>query len=232
MNIDIFFISSVLYFVILLLMLQPHLEIDWVATNSDLPTIPNIVVNPFLMIPMDTVGAFAYLQVKLPALINRITGLAAHTSAKHTEYYEACRRQENSRPPCPTSSSVRPLQPSKARVGRRRNSSEFEKHIAKAKGSMGPTECSGRKRRADKDLAINQNEPFALMHKRQKVTIEYDGHTQKVLEEVVQDIGICRSNIRRAKISMIQTRFVAKPLDKTSCLVKSSIGRIITVTRG
>lgn len=168
---------------------------------------------------IDKVGAFAYLQVKLPALINRITDLAAHTSAKHTEYYEACHQQENSRPPCPTSGSVRPLQPSKARVGQRRSPSEFEKQIAKAKGSMGPTECSGRKRRADKDLSINQDKPFTLMHKRQKVTIEYDGHTQKVLEEVVQDIGNCRSNIRRARMSMIQTRFVAKPLDKASCLV-------------
>jgi hypothetical protein len=84
---------------------------------------------------------------------------------------------------------------------------------------MGPTECSGRKRRVDENLSINQNEPFALMHKRHKVTIEYDGHMQKVLEEAVQDIGICRSNIRRAKMSLIQTRFFAKPLDKTACLV-------------
>lgn len=50
MNIDIFFVSSfVPYFVVLFLLLQPHPETDWVATNSDLPTIPNKIVNPFLM---------------------------------------------------------------------------------------------------------------------------------------------------------------------------------------
>ncbi|KAJ5051285.1 hypothetical protein NUH16_003066 [Penicillium rubens] len=173
---------------------------------------------------IDTGEAFAYLQVNLPALISRITDLSVHTSAKHTEYYEACRRQENPRLPCPTSGSVRPAQPNKARIGRRRNYFEFEKHIAKAKGSMGPLECFERKRCADEVLSIDRNEPFALVHKRHKVIIEYDGHTQKVLEEVVQDIGICRSNIRRAKMSMMQTRFFAKPLDKTSCLVNHLLG--------
>ncbi|OGE47221.1 hypothetical protein PENARI_c054G05866 [Penicillium arizonense] len=150
---------------------------------------------------MDTVEAFSYLQGNLPALISRITDLAAHTSAKYTEYYEACRRQKSLRLRCPTNHSVR--------IDQRRNPTKFDKSVTKAKDAMDSIQCSGRKRRADEDLPIGRNEPFAPVNKRHKVIIEYDGHTQKVLEEVVRDIGICRSNIRRAKMSMMQMRFLS-----------------------
>ncbi|KAJ6039681.1 uncharacterized protein N7446_005014 [Penicillium canescens] len=174
---------------------------------------------------MDTVEAFSYLQSNLPALISRITDLAAHTSAKYTEYYEACRRQKSLRLRCPTNHSVRPVQPNEVvRIDQRRNPSKFDKSIAKAKDSLDSIQCSGRKRRADEDLPIGRNEPFAPMNKRHKVIIEYDGHTQKVLEDVVRDIGICRSNIRRAKMSMMQTRFLPNILDKTLCLVNQQLG--------
>lgn len=148
---------------------------------------------------MDTVGAFSYLQASLPALISRITDLAAHTSAKHTEYKAV-------------------------RLDQTRNPSKIDKSIVKAKCSMGSIQCSGRKRREDEDLSISRNYHFTLMNKRHKVIIEYDGHTQKVLEEVVRDIGICRSNIRRAKRSTMQTRFLPKTRDKTFCLVNHQLG--------
>ncbi|KAJ6026385.1 hypothetical protein N7499_004238 [Penicillium canescens] len=143
---------------------------------------------------MDTVEAFSYLQSNLPALISRITDLAAHTSAKYTEYYEACRRQKSLRLRCPTNHSVRPVQPNEVvRIDQRRNPSKFDKSIAKAKDSLDSIQCSGRKRRADEDLPIGRNEPFAPMNKRHKVIIEYDGHTQKVLEDVVRDIDALSS---------------------------------------
>ncbi|CAG7969084.1 unnamed protein product [Penicillium salamii] len=174
---------------------------------------------------MDTVRAFSYLEGNLPALISRITDLAAHTSATHTEYYEVCRRQKSPRLLCPTNSSVRPMQPDRAVwIDQTRGPSNTDKSIAKAKDSSGSFQCAGRKRHRDENLSISRNEPFALMNKRHKVIIEYDGHTQKVLEKIVRDIGICRSNIRRAKMSTMQTRFLPKTRDKTFCLVNHQLG--------
>ena len=174
---------------------------------------------------MDTVGAFAYLQVNLPALISRITDLAAHTYAKHTEHCEACRRQESLKPRYTTNSFVQPIQANQVvRIGERQNPSKFENNVAKAKDPMSPIQCSGHKRHTDEELPIRRNEPFTLVNKRHKVIIDYDGHTQKVLEEVARNIGICRSNIRRAKMSMLQTRFLPRTIHKTSCLVNHRFG--------
>ncbi|KAJ5283361.1 hypothetical protein N7505_001341 [Penicillium chrysogenum] len=138
---------------------------------------------------MDTVEAFAYLQVNLPALISRITDLAAHTYAKHTEHCESCRRQESLKLRCTTNSFVQPIQANQVvRIGARQNPFKFENNIAKAKDSMSPIQCSGHKRQTDDELPIRRNEPFTLVNKRHKAIIEYDGHTQKVLEEVARDI--------------------------------------------
>lgn len=174
--------------------------------------------------PMDTLGAFSYLQDNLPAWISRITDLAAHTFAKYIECRENYGRQEPLKPRRPTDSCVRSVRPYKLMpIGQRYEtnwkSAESERTIAKAKGSMGPIQYAGRKRRPDEDLPIDWNERFAFLNKRHKVIIEYDGHTQKVLEEVVQVIGICRSNIRRAKMSMMQTCLRIKRLDAAACLV-------------
>ncbi|KAJ6118321.1 hypothetical protein N7471_013788 [Penicillium samsonianum] len=114
------------------------------------------------LIQMDTVEAFYYLSFNLPALISRMTDLAAHTSAYYTEYSEAFHRQKSLRLRYPTNHSVRPVQPNEVVwIDQRRNTSKFDKSIAKAKGLMDSTQCSGRKRRAEEDLPIGRNEPFA-----------------------------------------------------------------------
>ncbi|KAJ5348571.1 uncharacterized protein N7506_001824 [Penicillium brevicompactum] len=168
---------------------------------------------------MDTVEAFSYLQGTIPALISRMKDLAAHKFTNHTEYYEACHGQKPLRLRCPTNHSIRPVQPNEVvRIEQKRDTSNFDKTMAKAKSSVDSIQCSGRKRRVDEDLSIGRNKPFAPVNKRHKVIIEYDGHIQKVLEEVVRDIAICRGNIRRAKISVMQTRLLPKTVDKTLCL--------------
>lgn len=170
---------------------------------------------------MDTVEAVSYLQGTVPALISRITDLAAHTSAEYTEYYEACRRQKSFGLRCHTN---HPVQPNEAvRIEQKRDPSKFDKSMAKAKNPMELIQCSGRKRRADEDLSIDRNKPFAQVNKRHKVIIKYDGHIQKVLEEVVREIGICRSNIRRGKISVMQTRLLPKTIDRTLCLANHQV---------
>jgi hypothetical protein len=173
---------------------------------------------------MDTVEAFSYLQGTVPALISRIKDLAAHKSTNHTEYYEACHGQKPLRLRCPTNHSVRPVQPNEVvRIEQKRDPFNFDKSMAKANYSMDSIQCSGRKRRADEDLYIGRNKPFAPVNKRHKVIIEYDGHIQKVLEEVVREIGICRGNIRRANISVMQTRLFPKTVDKTLCLANHQV---------
>ncbi|KAJ6005736.1 hypothetical protein N7451_003680 [Penicillium sp. IBT 35674x] len=158
---------------------------------------------------MDALGAFTHLQTNLPAWITRVSELAAHASARHAEYSEAYRKH------------------SKSKSRRRKNSSVCSIHTdklvpiaqQKAPGPESATvntsmckeekvlaQQAGRKRGTDEAPSIDSNERYDFVSTRHNVIIDYDGHTQKVLEQIVKDIGIARNNIRRGKMSMMPSR--------------------------
>ncbi|KAJ5897739.1 hypothetical protein N7504_008027 [Penicillium tannophilum] len=172
---------------------------------------------------MDALGAFTHLQTNLPAWITRVSELAAHASARHAEYSEAYRKHSTS----------------KAR--RRKNSSVCSIHtdklvpIAQQK-TPGPESATvntsmckeekvlatqaGRKRGTDEAPSIDSNERYDFVSTRHNVIIDYDGHTQQVLEQIVKDIGIARNNIRRGKMSMMPPRMGIR----SNALSRTAIG--------
>lgn len=158
------------------------------------------------MASMDALGAFSHLQSHLPAWITRVSELAAHTAAKHAEYTEAYRRHASYKPRRRKNSSVcsihaDDLVPIAQREGP--PSEAVEVCTTTTKDAPAPAQYAGRKRGTDEAPSIDSSERHAFVSTRHNVIIEYDGHTQKVLEQVVRDIGIARNNIRRGKMSMM-----------------------------
>lgn len=159
------------------------------------------------MAAMDALGAFTHLESNLPVWITRISDLAAHTSRKHTEYVEAYRRHAFVKSRRRKSSSVCsihtddlvPIAQQKAPV-----SDAVDGSTTNSKDAPAPPQYAGRKRGTDEAPSIDSRDRYALVSTRHNVIIEYDGHTQKVLEEVVREIGVARNNIRRGRMSMMQ----------------------------
>lgn len=154
---------------------------------------------------MDALGAFSHLQSNLPAWVTRVSELAAHTSAKHMEYSEAYRRHATYKPRRRKNSSVRSIHtddfvPIAQRECLIPGAVEMSSTV---KDATTPPQQASRKRGANETPSIDSSERHAFVSTRHNVIIEYDGHTQKVLEEVVRDIGIARNNIRRGKMSLM-----------------------------
>lgn len=154
---------------------------------------------------MDALGAFSHLQSNLPAWITRVSELAAHASARHAEYLETYRRHATSKPRRRKNSSVcsintDDLVPITQREG---PPPEAVEATTTDKHAPTPAQHAGRKRGTDEAPSIDSGDRYAFVSTRHNVIIEYDGHTQKVLEQVVRDIGIARNNIRRGKMSMV-----------------------------
>ena len=154
---------------------------------------------------MDALGAFSHLQSNLPAWITRVSELAAHTSAKHMEYSEAYRRHATYKPRRRKNSSVRSIHTDDfVPIAQRECPTPGAVEVSTTvKDATTPPQHAGRKRGADETTSIDSGERHAFVSTRHNVIIEYDGHTQKVLEEVVRDIGIARNNIRRGKMSLM-----------------------------
>ncbi|OQD76419.1 hypothetical protein PENDEC_c004G02074 [Penicillium decumbens] len=167
---------------------------------------------------MDALGAFSHLQSNLPAWITRVSELAAHTSAKHIEYSEAYRRHATYKPRRRKNSSlcsihVDDLVPI---AQRERPTPETSEVATAVKDTTTPPQHASRKRSADEAPSIDSSEHRAFVSTRHNVIIEYDGHTQKTLEEVVRDIGIARNNIRRGRMSLMsRTGYRTGLLNKT-----------------
>lgn len=154
---------------------------------------------------MDALGAFSHLQSNLPAWVTRVSELAAHTSAKHIEYSEAYRRHITYKPRRRKNSSVcsirtNDLVPIAQREG---PTPEPVQKSTTVKETTEIPQQAGRKRGPEEASFIDSDEFHGLVSTRHNVIIEYDGHTQKVLEEIVRDIGIARNNIRRGKMSLM-----------------------------
>lgn len=171
---------------------------------------------------MDALGAFSHLQTNLPSWITRISDLAAHTSAKHAEYTAAYRRHATYKARRRRNSSVCSIRtddlvPIAQRQGPTSEAIRAVTTTTLENDAPVPAQTAGRKRGTDEAPSIDSSERYAFVSTRYNVIIEYDGHTQKTLEEVVRDIGIARNNIRRGKMGMMpRTGLRASLLHKTS----------------
>ena len=155
---------------------------------------------------MDALGAFSHLQTNLPAWITRVSALAAHTSTKHAEFSEAYRRHAFSKTRRRRNSSLCSIHTGDLGPVTQQESPSSEAIgglVATTKDSQVPAQQAGRKRGADEAPSIDSSERFSYVSTRHNVIIDYDGHTQKELEQVVKDIGIARNNIRRGKMSIM-----------------------------
>ncbi|ODM17853.1 hypothetical protein SI65_06641 [Aspergillus cristatus] len=166
--------------------------------------------------PMDALGAFSYLSDNLPTWITRVTDLTAHTAAKNAEYAEAYkkhattagkprRRRKNSSvcsirteelfpstqiPNAPTPSNV---------ADQNQNPATNDSTCA-----LNESTENSRKRGTDHDDAPSFEDPTAsLVSTRHNLIIHYDGHTQKVLEDIVRNIATARNNIRRGRMAQL-----------------------------
>lgn len=162
---------------------------------------------------MEALAAFSYLDENVPTWNTRVAELQAHTAAKRQEYIEDFKKHGT------------------VRVRRRKNSSVCSIHTDNDKPGAGLTKGADeavvdddddpdeqqqqqqqptardlpsrvpRKRglRTDDSSSISTEQTWVST--RHNLIIHYDGHTQKALEEIVRDVGVARSYIRRGKMS-------------------------------
>ncbi|KAJ5713475.1 uncharacterized protein N7483_010656 [Penicillium malachiteum] len=158
---------------------------------------------------IDALGAFSHLQTNLPPWITRISELATHAAARHAEYSQAYQKHTTFKPRRRKNSSVRSIHTDDlAPIAKQETPpsdavEETTTTISTPKDEKVPAQQAGRKRGTDEAPSIDSGERHAFVSTRHNVIIEYDGHTQKVLEEVVREIGIARNNIRRGKMSLM-----------------------------
>ncbi|KAJ5121364.1 uncharacterized protein N7515_009325 [Penicillium bovifimosum] len=153
---------------------------------------------------MDALGAFTHMKDNLPAWITRVSELAAHTHKKHDEYSEAYRRHTNFKPRRRKNSSVCSIHTDDlVPIAQQKIPSPEPATLATTQDAPERTQRSGRKRSTEEALSIESNEEYAFVSTRHNVIIDYDGHTQKTLEEIVRDIGVARNNLRRGQMAMM-----------------------------
>ncbi|EAW12964.1 uncharacterized protein ACLA_014010 [Aspergillus clavatus NRRL 1] len=159
---------------------------------------------------MDALGAFSYMSDNLPSWIGRVSELAAHTAAKHREYTEAYKKYATVRPRRRKNSSVCSIRTEEICPSALDCGSSIE--ATQGTPAAGPRPLTSqirlinnpRKRSADEDSSPDSTEESAgFVSIRHNVVIHYDGHTQKLLEEMVRNIGTARNNVRRGKMSQI-----------------------------
>lgn len=170
---------------------------------------------------MDALGAFSHLADSVPAWIDRVSDLATHTAAKHAEYTAAYKKLSILRRPQPR---------------RRKNSSVCSVHSdnqeevlasVKQKAEQAPPAAdteeaiddddqmstqgepynNPRKRGADDLISIASDEDPNFLCMRHNVVIEFDGHTQNCLEDLVREIDSNRNNLRKGKMSALRPTF-------------------------
>lgn len=173
---------------------------------------------------MDALGAFSHLQNNLPSWITRVSELAAHTSAKHAEYTAAYRKHTTYKPRRRRNSSVCSIHtndfiPIAQQQGPTSEAIEAATTTTSENDAPAPVQTAGRKRGTDEAPSIDSSERYAFVSIRHNVIIEYDGHTQTALEEIVRDIGIARNNIRRGKMGMMPRGGL-----RSALLNKTSVG--------
>jgi hypothetical protein len=177
---------------------------------------------------MDALGAFTYLTDNLPAWVTRVAELADHASAKHAEFAETYRRHTTGKTRRRKNSSICSIHTDDNMIPIAERASPCPEAIgASTNPTTEATESeqrpqTGHKRRTDEAPSIDSAERYAFVSTRHNLIIEYDGHTQKSLEEIVQDIAKARNNLRRAKISAMPRTGIRSNLLGKSSVINSS----------
>ncbi|KAJ5832774.1 hypothetical protein N7474_001085 [Penicillium riverlandense] len=190
--------------------------------------------------PMDALGAFTYLTNNLPAWVARVAELADHTSAKHAEFAETYRRHTTGKTRRRKNSSICSIHTDDNMIPIAERASPLPEAIEASTNLTTESPESeqqrpqiGHKRRTDEAPSLDSAERYTFVSTRHNLIIEYDGHTQKSLEEIVQDIGKARNNLRRAKIStMPRTGIRSNLLGKASVINSSAVMSGKTETTG
>ncbi|KAJ5619943.1 hypothetical protein N7510_003927 [Penicillium lagena] len=178
--------------------------------------------------PMDALGAFTYLTDNLPAWVTRVSELADHTSAKHAEFAETYRRHTTGKTRRRKNSSICSIHtddmvPIAERASPRPEAIETSTNPTTEPGeSEKQRPQTGHKRRTDEAPSLDSAERYTFVSTRHNLIIEYDGYTQKSLEEIVQNIGKARNNLRRAKMSTMPRTGIRSNLLGNSRVVNSS----------
>ncbi|KAJ5397901.1 hypothetical protein N7509_006014 [Penicillium cosmopolitanum] len=147
---------------------------------------------------MDALGAFTHLETNLPTWITRVSQLADHAAARHAEYSEAYRRHASykSKPRRRKNSSVVSIHADDFVPLAQRDDPKVEEAVEETETAVEtnsrhthPNQQAGRKRGTDEAPSIDSGDRHTFVSTRHNVIIEYDGHTQKALDEIVKDIG-------------------------------------------
>lgn len=196
---------------------------------------------------MDALGAFTHLETNLPTWITRVSQLADHAAARHAEYSEAYRRHASykSKPRRRKNSSVVSIHADDFVPLAQRDDPKVEEAVEETETAVEtstetetgtekrpqtrdtptPNQQAGRKRGTDEAPSIDSGDRHTFVSTRHNVIIEYDGHTQKALDEIVKDIGIARNNIRRGKMgTMSRGGLRAGLLNRSAALTGSAAG--------
>ncbi|OOF91427.1 hypothetical protein ASPCADRAFT_211237 [Aspergillus carbonarius ITEM 5010] len=159
---------------------------------------------------MDALGAFAYLSENIPSWLSRLSDLSTHTAAKHAEYAEAYKRHITVRPRRRKNSSIcsirtEDLRSSAPDTETRPQSSAAETRttVTTPNTSQHQPNVNPRKRGAEETPTLDGSDQDPLVSTRNNLIIHYDGHTQKVLEEMVRNIGTARNNIRKGRMAQL-----------------------------
>ncbi|RAH65449.1 uncharacterized protein BO66DRAFT_395406 [Aspergillus aculeatinus CBS 121060] len=163
---------------------------------------------------MDALGAFSYLSDNAPTWIGQLSDLANHTAAKHAEYANAYKRHAAQRTRRRRNSSICSIRtddlnstlantesPSLSSAPEAREGTA----ITTPNTSQNQPNSNPRKRGADEAPWVDSSDGDIFVSTRHNLIIEYDGHTQKTLEEMVRNIGTARNNIRKGKMSQLRT---------------------------
>ncbi|PYI11914.1 hypothetical protein BO78DRAFT_392599 [Aspergillus sclerotiicarbonarius CBS 121057] len=173
---------------------------------------------------MDALGAFTYLSENIPSWISRLSELSTHTAAKHAEYAEAYKRHVAVRPRRRRNSSVcsirtEDLRSSAPDTETRPQSSAAETRttVTTPNTSQHQSNVNPRKRGAEEGPTLDGSDRSPYASTRNNLIIHYDGHTQKVLEEMVRNIGTARNNIRKGRMAQLpMSGYRNKMLDRST----------------
>lgn len=186
---------------------------------------------------MDALGAFSHLQTSLPTWITRVSELADHAAARHAEYTEAYRQHASYKPRRRKNSSVCSIHTDDFVPLAQRDDPKLQEAVEdtapekapetapETRDTPTPNQQAGRKRGTDEAPSLDSGDRHTFVSTRHNVIIEYDGHTQKSLDELVKEIGIARNNIRRGKMgTMSRPGLRAGLLNRSAALTGNTVG--------
>ncbi|KAL1966028.1 hypothetical protein VTN77DRAFT_4968 [Rasamsonia byssochlamydoides] len=141
-------------------------------------------------------ACFIQLRDNVPTWIAQTNGLMAHVHAKRAEFAEessSLLSRKRKAPDSASSRSRRTLRPDEIKA------SESLHKRSRTKGE--PLYLSAGSKRQKVENASWTDITHYSTRKNAQLVVSYDGHTQKVLEEMVRQICSAKSNIRAARMS-------------------------------